>query len=62
MDENLYNLVVESYKIATEENGYDLDSMSSEEVAIDMVSYDADLEDAEIDEVKACVERYRSIK
>jgi hypothetical protein len=58
MNNKLYQLVVQSYKIAIA-NGYDLDEWSALEVAQDMCAYDADIEDYSEKEVLMCVESYR---
>lgn len=55
----LHELVKEAYENATF-NGYDMGLMTEEEVAIDMMTYDAEISDYEFDEVYEAVRLYRS--
>lgn len=55
----LMSRVRSAYQIATEENGYAFDDMSDEQVAIDMTSYDSDLEMEELSDVQECVTQLR---
>lgn len=56
---SLFEEVKRAYFIATTENGYDLDSMTAEEVAIDMCSYDSEIEKYDVDKVAYTVKLYR---
>ena len=54
----LYALVVEAYQNALD-NGYDMNALTSEEVAEDMCSFDAAVEEYSYEEILACVKTYR---
>lgn len=58
MNDKLYQLVKEAYENAID-NGYNLEYMTSQEVAEDMHSLDADIEEYPIEEVEICVNLYR---
>lgn len=51
--------VKEAY-INAYENGYDLDSMSAEDVAYDMIEFDSNLENYEFLDVCLAVYKYRN--
>ena len=57
-DETLYNLVKEAYENATF-NGYNLELMTDEQLALDMLEYDADIENYPYEEVLACIAQFR---
>ena len=56
VDLKLYDLVVEAFHNATE-NGYDLTSMSSKDITLDMLSYHSEIENYDYFEVLAAVRR-----
>lgn len=57
----LYQQVSEAYENAIF-NGYNLELLTAEEVALDMCQYDAVIEGYDVETVKECVIRYRSEK
>ena len=57
--ETLTQIVQDAYIVATIENGYDLDAMTSEEVACDMADGVADLEEVDVQEIEEAVKSYR---
>ena len=58
MNDKLYGLVVEAYWNAIM-NGDKLNDWTAEEVALDMIEYDADIEPYPIEEVIAAVKQFR---
>ena len=59
-EEKLYSLVSEAYQNATF-NGYNLELMTDEELAEDMRSYDAEIEQYPRQAVLLCIKQYRHI-
>jgi hypothetical protein len=56
--DKLKELVREALKNAAE-NGYDFTGMDARAIAVDMLTYDAALEEADLDEVTRIVEELR---
>ena len=58
MKDELYQLVVEAMWHA-KLNGENFENWTAEEIAVDMLDYDADIDGHDLDKVVACVKKIR---
>lgn len=57
--DRIYYKVAESYENAID-NGYDVDSMDIHDLASDMIEYDSDLENCNIEDIINAINKYRN--
>ena len=61
MNDRLYQLVSEAMQNA-KENGYTFDDWLVEEIAEDMIEYDADISSYDLNDVVDCIIEYSRVK
>ena len=59
---NIEELVFRALNCATEENGYNFDDWTDEEIAQDLIAYDADLEGKDPSKLIPCVTKWRACR